>query len=94
MTDNKCKVEFNCPVCNPPPKHDPDIIKAMRERFKEGRTHAFDHSLMLQSIKEIERLRAYVRTLNGQLAHIAGLSSNTVENVKRNLKKDGGWDLE
>lgn len=94
MTDSKCKVEFNCPVCNPPPKHDPDIVKAMRERLKEGATLAFDHALMNLSIREIQRLRAYVRTLNGQLAHIAGLSSNTVENLKKNLKTDGGWTLD
>ena len=94
MTDNKCKVEFNCPVCNSPPKQDPDIVKAMRERFKEGRTHAFDHSLMLQSIREIEKLRAYVRTMTGQLAHIAAIGSGTVENLKRNLKSDGGWNLD
>ena len=53
-----------------------------------------DQQTLLAGVQEIERLRAYVRTLNGQLAHIAGLSSNTVENVKRNLKKDGGWDLD
>lgn len=96
MTDDKCKVEFNCPVCNPPTKHDPDIVKAMRNRLDDGRVGLWptDQSLMLQSIREIEKMRAYVRTLTGQLAHIAAISSGTVEGAKRNLKMDGGWDLE
>lgn len=92
--DKNCPVDMQCPVCNPPKRDDKDLIRDMRERFKEGRTHALDHALMHRSIREIEKLRAYVRTLNGQLAHIAGISSGTVENLKRNLKSDGGWNLD
>ena len=82
-----------CPICNPQ-INDGDIIKDIRERLREGYTPALDHALMHRSIRELEKLRAYVRTLNGQLAHIAGLSSGTVENLKRNLKSDGGWNLD
>jgi len=96
MTNDKCKLEFNCPVCNPPKQDSKDIVKAMRNRLDDGRVGLWptDQSLMSKAVTEIEKLRAYVRTLTGQLSHVGGISTSTVENVKRNLKIDGGWDLE
>ena len=83
----------NCPVCDSKIV-DKDVVKVIRERFRDGFTPAspLDHTLMELAIREIERLRENVKSMTGQLAYIGDLGTAMADSVKRNCRIDGGWE--
>jgi hypothetical protein len=70
-----------------------NVAVALRSRIaSEPCPGTPDHKLHLWSLREIDRLRTSVKSMTGQLEHIGHLGTTMANNVRRNLKIDGGWE--